>query len=97
MKNRHRVSQAVSKLTAHGRPGASYLSRARRILRDLLPRPMVLLANLNPPINPAWSQPAGSALRPSPFYIFEPYQPSMSCSVGDGNWTPREPAMPVHV
>jgi hypothetical protein len=93
-----RSAVGLATLLFSGTPG-----HARRIaasvakLPDLPPRPMVLLANLNPPINPAWSQPAGSALRPSPFYIFEPHQPSMSCSVGDGNWTPREPAMPVHV
>ena len=50
-----------------------------------------------PPINPPWSQAAGRAQTPSPIYILEPrYSPS-SCSVVDDNWTPGEPAMPLHV
>jgi hypothetical protein len=58
---------------------------------------LAVLLNPNPPINPAWSQTASDAFGPSPFYILKPrYSPS-SCSVADDNWTPREPAMPVHV
>src|SRR5215472_16725368 len=48
------------------------------------------------PINPPWSQAAGDALSPSPFYGLEPDYSRLSCAVVDNNWTPREPVMPVH-
>jgi hypothetical protein len=51
----------------------------------------------NPSIDPPWSQTAGPAQSPPPFYIVEPHHSRSSCSIGDDNRTPCEPAMPVHV
>jgi hypothetical protein len=50
---------------------------------------------VHPSINPSRSQAAGSSFSPSPFYVPEPHQSSVPRSVGDKNWTPRKPAMPV--
>jgi hypothetical protein len=58
---------------------------------------IVLLACPKPPsINPAWFQITGDVQCPSSFYVLEPCYSRFSCSVVDCNWTPREPAMPMH-
>jgi hypothetical protein len=58
---------------------------------------IVLLACPKPPsINPAWLQITGGVQCPSSFYVLEPCYSRFSCSVVDCNWTPREPAMPMH-